>query len=420
MSPPLRRSLLLAIPLVVMAAAMAFTAPLGADYPGPPCSVCDFAGPPIAALGHGDLGGFFSVQPVMGSFSLLLRTPFAAGARLAGGGELLQYQLGAFACLLGVVLFALALERLMARRGSPLVVRLLVMGLTLANPLVFASLKWGHPEEPLAAVLAAGGVLLALRGRSLAAGLALGLALATKQWAWLAILPAMIVVPGRVRFLATAAGTFGLFAVPMLIGDAGRFVAQIHHYGMPGNGVTPANVWWVYGHKVSVAAGAPRGSASYSIPDWLGHVSHPLVIVVALALTVAYWRGRRERDPADVLALVALVFLVRAMLDPLTYSYHHLPFMVALVSFEAMRRRVPVASMLVTASVLVMTQIVAPLQDPNLLNRTYLAWAIPAAGYLAFTLFARRERSTARSARRYLQPSLPTGPQRTESPSSAT
>jgi hypothetical protein len=26
---------------------LALTAPLGQDYPGPPCDVCDFAGPPI-------------------------------------------------------------------------------------------------------------------------------------------------------------------------------------------------------------------------------------------------------------------------------------------------------------------------------------------------------------------------------------
>jgi hypothetical protein len=399
-NPPVRRSLLLAIPLVVIAAVMALTAPLGADYPGPPCSVCDFAGPPISALSHGDIGTFFSTQTVMGSFSLVLRAPFAAIARLAGGDVLLQYRLGALACLLGLVAFSLALERYTELRRRPLIVRLLVMGLIVANPLVFAALRWGHPEEALGAVLCAAAILLALRGRSVAAGVAIGLALATKEWAWLALLPLVIVVPSRARFLMTAAGVVAVFTLPMFLGDPGRFLAQIHHYGIPGNGVTPANIWWVYGHEggYELTGGGFRGASTYALPDWMGQVSHPLVIAVALVLTVAYWRRRRSADPLDVLALVALVFLGRTMLDPLSYSYHNLPFAMALITFEATRRRVPVLSIYVAAWVWAMTKFVAPLDDPTLLNRCYLAWAVPAAGYLAFTLFARAGRRPARVA----------------------
>jgi hypothetical protein len=401
-NPPVRHSVLLAIPLVVVAALMALTAPLGADYPGPPCSVCDFAGPPISALSHGDFGTFFSTQTVMGSFSLVLRAPFAAAARLAGGDVLLQYRLGALACLLGVVGFALALERYTTLRQRPLIVRLLAMGLVVANPLVFAALRWGHPEEALGAVLCAGAILLALRGRSVAAGVAIGLALATKQWAWLALLPLLIVVPNRARFLMTAAGIAAVFTLPMLLGDPGRFLAQIHHYGIPGNGVTPANIWWVYGHEggYELTGGGFRGASSYALPDWMGHVSHPLVIVVALLLTAAYWRRRRDGDPMDILALVALVFLGRTMLDPLSYSYHSLPFAMALLTFEATRRRVPVVSIYVAAWVWAMTKFVAPIDNPTLLNRCYLAWAVPAAGYLAFTLFARARQPAQRTASR--------------------
>jgi hypothetical protein len=236
-------------------------------------------------------------------------------------------------------------------------------------------------------------VLLAIRGHSVAAGLALGVALATKQWAWLAVLPAMIVVPRRARFLLMAAGTFALFTVPMLIGDPGRFMAQIHHYGLPGNGVTPANVWWVYGHEagIDLTGAGFRGATTYALPDWLGRISHPLVISVALLLTAAYWRRRRERDATDVLALVALIFLARCMLDPLTYSYHHLPFVMALISFEALRRRIPYATIAVAVGVEVMTRVIAPMDNPTLLNRVYLAWAVPVAAYLAFSLFWRRE-----------------------------
>ena len=78
----------------------AFSAPVGADYPGPACKGCDFAGPPINALASGHLTRFFETQPFMGPFTLLLRAPVVAVARLAGGGELSQYRLGALICLL--------------------------------------------------------------------------------------------------------------------------------------------------------------------------------------------------------------------------------------------------------------------------------------------------------------------------------
>src|SRR5258708_33889262 len=53
---------------------------------------------PIDALARGDLHGFFAGQPLMGSFSLILRAPFVALAHAVGGGEGLSYTLGSFAC----------------------------------------------------------------------------------------------------------------------------------------------------------------------------------------------------------------------------------------------------------------------------------------------------------------------------------
>jgi hypothetical protein len=372
--------------------ALALTTPLGADYPGPPCDVCDFAGPPIDALAHGHVAGFFHTQPVMGSLSLLVRAPFAAVAHAFDGGQLLAYRLGALPCLLVAALFALALARLMARRGQPFRAQLAVVALVVAGPLTSAALKWGHPEELLAAALCVGGAIAAVRGRVLVGGLLLGLALATKEWAWLAILPVAITVStGRIRMLVVAGGTAALFALPMLIGDPGRFIAQIHHYGVPGNGLTPANVWWVYGHEggLDLSGGGFRGAATYALPDWLGHASHMLVIAVALGLSLSWLRVRRGRDPHEVLQLIALVFLLRCMLDPLTYSYHHVPFAFAVMAYEGLcRRGMPWVAGFSSLGIWVMSKWIAPLDDPTLLNRFYLAWTVPVAAYLAFSLYA--------------------------------
>ncbi|MDQ3934379.1 MAG: DUF2029 domain-containing protein [Actinomycetota bacterium] len=370
---------------------LALTAPLGADYPGPPCDVCDFAGPPIESLSRGDVGEFFSLQPVMGSVSLVLRAPFVALARVFGGGEKLGYQLGALACLLLAAGFAWLLMRAMARRGQSRVVQVVVAALVLGGPLSVQALKWGHPEELLAAGLCIGGVIAAARQRPTLAGVLIGLAFATKLWAWLAFLPALIVVASgaRLRFSLWAAGAAALFVVPMFLGDPGRFMDQIHHYGVPGNGLTPTNIWWVYGHEAGQAVSSEQTLTGYALPALIGRLSHILVVVVALALTALYWWKRRDREPLDVLQLVALIFLLRCLLDPLTYSYHHIPFFVALIAYEGLRRRgLPWISMVVSGVVLYMTERVAPeaWHNPTVLNRWYLAWAVPVAAYLAFSI----------------------------------
>src|ERR1019366_1489737 len=94
-------------------------------------------------------------------------------------------------------------------------------------------------------------VLLASRGRPLLAGLLLGLAIATKQWALLAILPVLIVCErDRLRLLAVAVGVAALLLVPMLIGDPSLFLAQNLQVGLAQGaktaGVTPTDIWWAY------------------------------------------------------------------------------------------------------------------------------------------------------------------------------
>ena len=393
--------------LLYGAAYLSLTAPLGQDYPGPPCDVCDFAGPPIEKLSHGDVHGFFSIQPVMGSVSLIIRAPFAWVARELGRSEQYAYQLGALACLAIAAGFAFMVTRLMDRRGQSMVAQAAVMALFIAGPLTIQALRWGHPEELLAAGLCIGGVVAATRKRPALAGILLGLALATKLWAWLAFLPALIVVARgeRIRFAAWFGAAAALFVLPMLAGDPGRFLAQIHHYSVPGNGLTPSNIWWTYGHEagLDVSQGI-RGAPTYALPSLLGKMSHILVLAVSLGLTAIYWVKRRDRDPLDILLLVALIFLLRCMLDPLTYSYHHIPFFVALLSYEGLRRRgLPWVSMFVSAFVWVMTHKIAPMDDPTLLNRFYLAWAVPAATYLTFAIALpdgiRWERRTLRDRR---------------------
>jgi hypothetical protein len=399
---PARRTLALGIALAVLAAALvALWSPSGMDYLAPSCvnSVCDDAGPSIDALSHGDLHEFFAEQPPMGSFSLLLRTPPAIASNLVDEGDLAVYRSGVFICVLAAGLLAVFLAMSMIRRGRPWTIWALVAAAIVVNPLTYQAAYWGHPEEVLAAALTVGAVIASGRRRWLLGGLMLGAALATKQWAALAVVPALIAAPAgtRVRLALTATALAAAFTVPMLAADPDRFQAaqeMVSSASSYTHTVTATNLWWPFASKSTDEGidgfGQTTTITQYSLPDDVGRVLHLGVIAVALALSLLYARRRGRGNPDDVLQLVALLFLLRCVLDPLTFSYHHVPFLIALISFEALRRPVPVLSAVAIGALLLMNEVVVPLGEPVLINIVYLAWTIPLAGVMALSLFAPR------------------------------
>jgi hypothetical protein len=382
-----KRGVVAALAVVVLVSGLiAYSAPLGTDYLAPPCHpyVCDDAGPAIAALVAGKPHDFFANQPPMGAFSLLVRAPFAALGKLAGGNDLLIYRLGAFVCVLALGLLAVTLMAIMARRRRPLASCLLVPVAIVVSPLTYSALEYGHPEELLGAALCAGAML--------------GCALATKQWAALAVLPVLLAAPRGTRLrLALAAGGFAaaLF-VPMIAADTARFWLAQKSVGIATtfqHTVTASNVWFPFAHGSTAPTLTPHGiqvTTMYSLSSSLGHFTHPFAIAVALALTAAYGVRRRRAAAEEALQLLALVFLVRCLLDPLTYSYHHAPFLVALTAYEGLRRRVPVMTGFAFAAILTMTHVIAPLKEAALVNAFYLSWAIPLALVLAACVLAPR------------------------------
>jgi hypothetical protein len=397
---PARRTLAPGIALAVLAAALvALWSPSGMDYLAPSCvnSVCDDAGPSIEALSHGDLAGFFAEQPPMGSFSLLLRTPPAVASNLADRGDLAVYRSGVFICVLAAGLLAVFLAMSMIRRGRPWTIWALVAAAIVVNPLTYQAAYWGHPEEVLAAALTVGALIAAGRRRWLLGGLMLGAALATKQWAALAVVPALIAAPAgtRVRLALTAAALAAALTVPMLAADPDRFQAaqeMVSSASSYTHTVTATNLWWPFASRSTDEGidgfGQTTTITQYSLPDDVGRVLHLGVIGVAVVLSLLYARRRGRGNPDDLLQLVALLFLLRCVLDPLTFSYHHVPFLIALISFEALRRPVPVLSAVAIGALLLMNEVVVPLGEPLLINAFYLAWTIPLAGAMALSLFA--------------------------------
>lgn len=366
-----------------MSALVAATAPYGVDYHSD-------AGPPLRALLAGDIREFFALQPLMGSFSLLLRAPFAAIAG-ADASDLTLYRLGVFPCVA-----AAGLAALWAARERSLPVRTGLVYVCAASPVALAALQWGHPEELLGGALCAAAVVAALRERTTAALLLLALAVATKQWALIAAPVVLVALPPgtRVRAALGAAAVAALLTVPLAIGDPGRFEQIIHMAANSSSDrLLETNIWWPLGeteHRVvSIGSGETATVANYTLNSTLAAITHPLIVLLALPLTALWWR-RRERLPAEsALALLALLFLLRCLLDPVNNEYYHVPFLVALASWEALARRgLPVLTVLATAALWLMFRRLAT-PDGDLLNwAAYMAATLPLVPVLAGCAYA--------------------------------
>jgi hypothetical protein len=345
----------------------------------------------IDALVRGDMRDFFASQPLMGSLSLFLRAPFVA---MDFRGSLSSvYFLGVIPCFATLLALALVLWRRMADR--PLAERVAVAGLTAASPFVFRAVNWGHPEELLATALCVGALLAAVRERPVLAGLLLGLAFATKQWALIAAAPALAATPARrPLFVAVAAMTGLAFTLPMLIGDPDRFWLMFEAAGSadpsrtlgllgegyPEGRVSPYSVWAPLGSERVV-----DGRSFLFMDPTLARLSHPLIVAFSLPLTwLAYRRNRGVLTETVAFRLLALVLLARCALDPNDLDYYHVPVIAALAAAAAAGTRRDVVGACAVAAGLSIA-FIEPVD--NLARLTELA-PLRTAGYLGVTVAA--------------------------------
>jgi glycosyl transferase family 87 len=358
--------------------------------------------PAMNALLDGDLSEFFRLQPVYGGFSTLARLPFSALARLAGGGEQLVFQFGVLPCLMATGLAGLGLLKTLRRYGQSALVQCMVGVFLLVNPVTLAAIKAGHPEELLAAALVLGAILAAIRSRPGWAAVLLGLALGTKQWTLLAIIPVLLACgPGHRLRTALIAGLLATaLIVPMAVADSGQFVTN-NKMAQGGWGhASRLSVWWALGSPERVGS---EGSSAITVRTlskrWTAF-ARPTVVVVALVLSAAFWLRRRRLVPADTLGLLALLLLLRCLLDPMNNDYYHAPFMLFIIAWEGLRvRGLPVLSLLAAAALWATTH--SPWMSPEALgeqfylvnNVLYLSCMLPLAAWLAWSLFGRRSES---------------------------
>ena len=165
------------------------------------------ARPAFDALTHGHMVEFLRLAPAYGG-SLVERAPFALLPSLWGGGELAVYRTVAIPCLLAAAVLGVWLVAQMRAQGRTTLAKAVTLGLCVANPVTLYALEIGHPEELLGACLCVAAVLLASRGKWLWAGVLVGLAIANKEWALLALGPVLLALPARrgAACLASAGG----------------------------------------------------------------------------------------------------------------------------------------------------------------------------------------------------------------------
>jgi hypothetical protein len=291
--------------------------------------------PTMNALLGGHLGAFLHSLPTTSGAggSVLLRAPFALIGKLVGGTQLATFRFGALECELAAGLLGLWLAREMRRAGRSPLARAAVIFVCVLGPAKADGIFFGHPEELLGATLAVASVLLANAGRSTQAGIVLGLAMVNKPWGLLAIAPAALLAgPGRVRLLLTAGAVEALWLglalaagpthlAQTLTGATGLVVAH------------PVDLWWPLAHQHT----APGVTPAYFPPRVLSDYAHGLAILLAVPLSVLLAR-RSTPSLESCLALLALLFLLRCMLDPSNHVYYQVPFLIALTAWEAKSR----------------------------------------------------------------------------------
>jgi hypothetical protein len=346
----------------------------------------------MRALAGGDVSGFLGQIPAYGG-SLVLRAPLAAATAALGGGELAIYRVLAIPCLLAGVVLAAALARRMHARGASRQACLAVVALCAVNPVILPALQIGHPEELLCAALAIGAVLVAAEDRWLLAAVLLGLAIATKAWAVLAIGPVLLALGTRRTVTLALAGAVSLVVLAP-IALAGSAETIVHGSRLTGLLFNPWQIWWLLGDVAGVGLdGAPKSGARLA-PGWLSSLTHPLIAALVVPLSLLAWRVRRHlpgRHAEQALGLLALLFLLRCILDPWNCVYYELPFLLALLAWEALYRghRPPLLTLGATLATWLTFRTLDGLLGPDVLCVTYLTWALPLAAWLARqTLFA--------------------------------
>lgn len=213
-----------------------------------------------------------------------------------------------------------------ANHGARLREPVTMLAVAVTAPVVACLLEFFHPQDLVAMGLSLLAVAAALRQRWTWAGVAIGLAITTHQFALLVAVPLLVVAPARRRWWFVGATALAGIAVdlPFLVATSGRAFRAV----VIGSGFFPSyggTILWEIGHR-----GAPFFLATRVLP-----------IVVALGL--AWWAeqrlGARTLEPTVLVSLVGVCLSMRLVFEENLWGYYFMALAVTLIVLESVCRR---------------------------------------------------------------------------------
>jgi hypothetical protein len=338
--------------------------------------------PSYRLLDHGHLVAFLRAGPAYIG-SLVLRAPLALLASAAAAGNRATYILTAVPSLIAPALLAAWLRGTSdADDGQPRPrsqrARIRPLDLCMLAPPAAFCLGGGHPEDILAAVACIAAVRLAQQGSATAAGFMLGLGLINTSWAVVAVPLVIALMPAnqRIRGFAVMAITAGAVLIPVtIIRATGAGASGVGaSLGSQASGIflSPQLLWWF-------------GSRS-----WVAREGHVLLVIVCWLVTAVWWWLRARRDGTSdrngALLVLALVFFLRAALDPWDNIYYFVPFMFTVMTYED-----PAGFPKLSWLYAILLLIIVPLKGPlHPLGANAVAAVFAVFALLTIAYFARR------------------------------
>lgn len=227
-----------------------------------------------------------------------------------------------FALLAGFVALVRASGR--GRRGWEL------LGVTLLAllPVVWTPLlDEFHPQDLLCMGLILGGIACVLRKQWIVAGVLLGLAVATQQFALLVLLPLFVVAPSerRWRLLASSAVSWVVIALPLFTAGPGRAVGALV-FGTGDSTTFGGTLLWETGLRGHTLTFGARGL--------------PLLVCLVGAWWVRRRLGTTVLQPVPLVSLLATSLSLRLVFEEGLFGYKFLALAVMILVLGIVRGRI--------------------------------------------------------------------------------
>lgn len=229
-----------------------------------------------------------------------------------------------------------------------------------------------HPEDVLAMGLVLGALACALRGSWVGAGLLIGLAFLSQQFALLVAVPLLILAPPARRFAygAMAAAPVAIVALLLTV-VSGTSATHSIFLGTGDTGGVGGTVLWELGLH-----GTPLLLLSRITP-------------LLLAAAIAWWAVRRlgsaSVEPVALLSVVALSLSLRLVFEQQLFLYYFMALSVALVLLDVVRGHIrgPLIAWLVVMPTIYLEDLAIPESLEALIPMITIAIAALALATLA-------------------------------------